>query len=201
YRGIVCPGFRRVHRADPDPTARDSRQMSARPLALVGFVLILPLLPLLLPDYFLHIVVQILLWGFIYTAWSMMGRYGLVSLGHGAFLGIGGYGPALLWNLYDVTPWLGIPVSVALAALLALLVGYPATRMRVVGHYYALVTLALSQVVALTIIALRGITGGSLGLLVRAAIPEQDPVLLPGARRVARRPRGVGLGRSRHGQQ
>jgi branched-chain amino acid transport system permease protein len=142
--------------------------MTARPLALLASVLILPLLPLMLPDYFLHIAVQILLWSFVYTAWSMMGRYGLVSLGHGAFLGIGGYGPALLWNLYGVTPWLGIPASVALAALLALLVGYPATRMRVVGHYYALVTLALSQVVALTIIALRGITGGSLGMTPRA---------------------------------
>src|SRR5712692_5039776 len=143
--------------------------MTARLLALLPALLVLGLLPLLLPDYFLHIAVQVLLWGFVYTAWSLMGRYGLVSLGHGAFLGIGGYGPALLWNLYDVTPWLGIPVSVALAALLALVVGYPATRMRVVGHYYALVTLALSQVVALTIIALRDITGGSLGMTPRAA--------------------------------
>jgi branched-chain amino acid transport system permease protein len=54
-----------------------------------------------------------------------------------------------------------------LAALLALVVGYPATRMRVVGHYYALVTLALSQVVALSIIAMRDITGGSLGMTPR----------------------------------
>src|SRR6266852_767845 len=120
--------------------------MTARLLALLAALLVLGLLPLLLPDYFLHIAVQILLWGFVYTAWSLMGRYGIVSLGHGAFLGIGGYGPALL----------------------ALVVGYPATRMRVVGHYYALVTLALSQVVALTIIALRDITGGSLGMTPRA---------------------------------
>ena len=142
--------------------------MTARIIAALAGVLILALLPLALPDYFLHIAVQILLWGFVYTAWSLMGRYGLVSLGHGAFLGIGGYVPALLWNFYDVTPWLGIPVSVVLAMLLALVVGYPATRMRVVGHYYALVTLALSQVVALTIIALRDVTGGSLGMTPRA---------------------------------
>lgn len=142
--------------------------MTARLIAALAGVLVLALLPLALPDYFLHIAVQILLWGFVYTAWSLMGRYGLVSLGHGAFLGIGGYVPALLWNFYDVTPWLGIPVSVVLAMLLALVVGYPATRMRVVGHYYALVTLALSQVVALTIIALRDITGGSLGMTPRA---------------------------------
>jgi branched-chain amino acid transport system permease protein len=142
--------------------------MSAQNAALAAALLAVALLPLLMPDYFLHIAVQVLLWGFVYTAWSLMGRYGLVSLGHGAFLGIGGYGPALLWNLYGVTPWLGIPLSVALAALLALMVGYPATRMRVIGHYYALVTLALSQVVALAIIALRDITGGSLGMTPRA---------------------------------
>lgn len=143
--------------------------MTARlPAALAALVLLL-LLPLALRDYFLHIAVQVLLWGFIYTAWSMMGRFGLVSLGHGAFLGVGGYVPALLWNHYDVTPWLGIPLSVLLAALLALVVGYPATRMRVVGHYYALVTLALSQVVLLSIIALRDMTGGSLGMTPRSA--------------------------------
>jgi len=29
----------------------------------------------------------------------MMGRFGLVSLGHGAFMGIGAYVPALLWTI------------------------------------------------------------------------------------------------------
>jgi branched-chain amino acid transport system permease protein len=136
-------------------------------LALVG-LMALALLPLALRDYFLHMAVQILIWGFVYTAWSVMGRFGLVSLGHGAFLGIGGYVPALMWNYWGVTPWLGIPASVVLAALLALVVGYPATRMRVIGHYYALVTLALSQVVLLSIVALRDVTGGSLGMTPRA---------------------------------
>ena len=144
--------------------------MSARlPWAPLGLAALLLLLPLVLKDYFLHIAVQVLLWSFVYTAWSLMGRFGLVSLGHGAFLGIGSYVPALLWNAYGVTPWLGLPLGMGLAALLALLVGYPATRMRVVGHYYALVTLALSQVVLLSIVALREVTGGSLGMTPRAA--------------------------------
>jgi branched-chain amino acid transport system permease protein len=112
--------------------------------------------------------VQIALWGFIYTAWSLMGRFGLVSLGHGAFLGIGAYVPALLWNAYGLTPWLGMPLAVALAVALALVVGYPCVRMRVVGHYYALVTLALGQVVLLVIVAARDVTGGSLGMTPRA---------------------------------
>jgi branched-chain amino acid transport system permease protein len=115
----------------------------------------------------LHILIQVLLWGFIYTAWSLMGRFGFVSLGHGAFLGVGAYVPALLWNYYDITPWLGIPVGVALSALLALVIGYPCFRLRVVGHYFALVTLALSQVVMLLIVAGRDFTGGSLGMTPR----------------------------------
>ena len=58
-----------------------------------------------------------LIWSFLYTSWSMMGRFGLVSLGHGAFLGIGAYVTALLWNHYlHVTPWLGIPAAAMLAA-------------------------------------------------------------------------------------
>jgi branched-chain amino acid transport system permease protein len=135
--------------------------------ALVGLGGLLAL-PFVTPAYFLHLLIQILLWGFIYTAWSMMGRFGLVSLGHGAFMGIGAYVPALLWNYFDVTPWLGIPLGIALSALLGVIIGYPCFRLKVVGHYFALVTLALSQVVLLSIVAARDITGGSLGMTPRS---------------------------------
>ena len=135
--------------------------------ALVGLGGLLAV-PFVTPAYFLHLLIQILLWGFIYTAWSMMGRFGLVSLGHGAFMGIGAYVPALLWNYFDLTPWLGIPLGIALSALLGLVIGYPCFRLKVVGHYFALVTLALSQVVLLSIVTARDITGGSLGLTPRS---------------------------------
>jgi branched-chain amino acid transport system permease protein len=130
---------------------------------------VLVIVPFFTPPYFLHLLIQILLWGFIYTAWSMMGRFGFVSLGHGAFMGVGAYVPALLWNYFDVTPWLGIPLGVAIAGLLGLVIGYPCFRLKVIGHYFALVTLALSQVVLLSIVAARDITGGSLGLTPKAA--------------------------------
>jgi branched-chain amino acid transport system permease protein len=145
--------------------------MTARYATLAGGFGILVLLFLLqhvASPYVLHLLIQILLWGFVYTAWSMMGRFGFVSLGHGAFMGVGAYVPALLWNYYALTPWIGIPLGVALAVLLALVIGYPCFRLKVIGHYFALVTLALSQVVLLSIVAARDITGGSLGLTQRA---------------------------------
>jgi branched-chain amino acid transport system permease protein len=141
---------------------------TARNTFFVVLLAALVALPLVTPAYFLHLLIQILLYSFIYTAWSMMGRFGFVSLGHGAFLGVGAYLPALLWNFYDVTPWIGIPVAVLLSVLLALLIGYPCFRLKVVGHYFALVTLALGQVVLLTIVAAREVTGGSLGMTPRS---------------------------------
>ena len=143
--------------------------MTARYAMLAGVFGMLIVPPLFASSYVMHLVIQILLWGFVYTAWSMMGRFGLVSLGHGAFMGVGAYVPALLWNYYGVTPWLGIPLGMALAVLLDIAIGYPCFRLKVVGHYFALVTLALSQIVLLSVTAARDITGGSLGLTQNAA--------------------------------
>jgi branched-chain amino acid transport system permease protein len=113
--------------------------------------------------YHLHILVLILIWSFAYTAWSIMGRFGLVSLGHGGFMGVGAYVTALLWNHLDVSPWIGIPISMVAAGVLALVVAYPCFRFRITGHYFVLVTLALSGIVLQVITATRDYTGGSLG--------------------------------------
>ena len=144
----------------------------ARALPVLG-VALLALIPLLgLTDYHLHILILILLWAFIYTGWSVMGRFGLVSLGHGAFLGIGAYTVTMLWNHFGVTPWLGIPAALVLACAVALVIGYPCFRFRITGHYFALVTLALSEVVRLLIVALRDYTGGSLGVTPRTGLAD-----------------------------
>lgn len=113
--------------------------------------------------YPLHIFVLILIWSFAYTSWSIMGGYGLVSLGHGGFMGIGAYVTALSWNYVHLSPWLGIPLGMSSAALVAVLIGYPCFRFRITGHYFALLTLALSAIVLQVITATRDYTGGSLG--------------------------------------
>jgi len=113
--------------------------------------------------YPLHIIVLILIWSFAYTSWSVMGRFGLVSLGHGGFMGVGAYVTALAWNHGHISPWLGIPLALIAGAALAAVVAYPCFRFRITGHYFALVTLALSGIVLQVITATRDHTGGSLG--------------------------------------
>ena len=128
----------------------------------LGLFALVPLLGV--GDYYLHLAITIMLWSFVYTSWSLMGRFGLVSFGHGAFLGIGAYITTMLWNHYGVTPWIGIPLALLLAVVVAVLIGYPCFRFRITGHYFALVTLALTEVVRMVIVALRDFTGGSLGV-------------------------------------
>ena len=129
--------------------------------ALAAALLLLPVV--YAQPYPLHILITILIWSFAYTSWSIMGRFGLVSLGHGGFMGVGAYVTALTWNNLGLTPWLGIPLALACAALLAVVVAWPCFRFRITGHYFALVTLALSGIVLQVITATRDITGGSLG--------------------------------------
>lgn len=121
------------------------------------------------PEYLLHLMITAFLLGLACTGWAMMGRFGQVSFGHGAFTGIGAYGMAMMWNLYGVSPWIGIPISVVLAAAGGALLAWPCFRLRVVGHYFALVTLAAGEIVRIFVTAARGITGGSLGMTPRLA--------------------------------
>jgi len=148
----------------------------AAAMLVVAVLVAAPFLPLgVTREYTIHVLVQIFIWSFIGGAWSLMGRFGLTSLGHGAFLGIGAYTTTLLWNFFDLTPWLGVLVAMALTAAFAVIVAYPCSRFQVVGHYFGLVTLAVGEVVRLLIVAERDWTGGSLGLTVKPA--GRDSVL------------------------
>jgi branched-chain amino acid transport system permease protein len=135
-------------------------------IILTAFVVVFPHLVQSL--YIIHIGTLIFIWAFITTAWSYMGRFGLISLGHGAFLGLGAYTTGLLFNAYGLSPWIGMLLGGLAAVLLAMLIGYACFRFGVIGDYFALVTLALGEVVALTLIAFRDITGGSLGFTLKS---------------------------------
>src|SRR5436190_6944123 len=162
----LCAGFRLLHRHDVHPARGPVREAlvnagnAARALGLAALIA----LPFVYRDpYHLHLLVLILIWSFAYTSWSIMGRFNLVSLGHGGFMGVGAYVTALLWNHLGVSPWIGIPISMVAAGALALVVAYPCFRFRITGHYFVLVTLALSGIVLQVITATRDWTGGSLG--------------------------------------
>ena len=81
------------------------------------------------------------------------------------------------------------------AGVLALVVAYPCFRFRITGHYFVLVTLALSGIVLQVITATRDYTGGSLGYTPErtkaaasgAAVRRQDHLVPDRAGRLGRR--------------
>ena len=73
----------------------------------------------------------------------LLGYGGLLSFGHAMFLGTAGYVCAHALKVWDVPPELGIGAGVAAAALLAVVTGVVAIRRQ--GIYFAMITLALAQ--------------------------------------------------------
>jgi branched-chain amino acid transport system permease protein len=120
--------------------------------------------PLVVRDaYLLDSLVLILLWGTLSAAWNVAGGYaGQVSLGHSAFFGLGAYAAALLGTRWHLSPWIGLLAGVGLATAAGLVLGYLANRLR--GPYFALATIAFSQVLLIVTSRWRGFTQGSEGI-------------------------------------
>jgi branched-chain amino acid transport system permease protein len=131
--------------------------------ALVVFGLA-AVIPLVVRDaYFLDAVVLILMWGAVSAAWNIAAGYaGQASLGHAAFFGIGTYAAALVTTKFDRSPWLGLVIGVLVSMLAGLAVGYLSNRLR--GPYFALSTIAFSQVLLIVASRWRGFTSGSEGI-------------------------------------
>lgn len=104
----------------------------------------------------LYFVMFIISWDFV------SGYTDLVSFGHTFFFATGGYTSALLNIEFGISPLIGIPVGVVLAAFGGLLFSIPALRIE--GHYLALFTL-LPPLILLQIFQLNSdIFGGRRGL-------------------------------------
>ncbi len=96
----------------------------------------------------------------------LAGTVGVFSLGQAALLAIGAYASALLALRLAWPPALSVPAAGLVTAALGTLVVFPALRLR--GHYAAVATLAIGDMVGLVILHWEGLTGGASGL---AAIP------------------------------
>ena len=91
--------------------------------------------------YYQHVLTIVAIFATLGLAWNILGGYaGVVSFGHAAFFGIGAFAVTLLLSVWNITPWLGIPAGMAMAALAAVLIGLPTLRLR--GIHFALAMLA-----------------------------------------------------------
>ncbi len=115
-------------------------------IAMAMALAVLLAAPLVANDYALTILILILYFAYVGQAWNvMMGFAGQLSLGHALYVGLGAYTTAALYVHFGVSPWLGLPLAVAIAVATGAFVGFLAFRFGVAGVYFAILTIAFCE--------------------------------------------------------
>ncbi|MGE3710337.1 MAG: ATP-binding cassette domain-containing protein [Hyphomicrobiaceae bacterium] len=111
-------------------------------LAILIFAIVYLLIGWLVRNsYYQLMMTLVLIWATMGMSWNMLSGYsGMISFGHAAFFGLGGYTMTIAFVNFGITPWLGIPIGIVVGVLAGLIIGWPTFRLR--GHYFALSMLA-----------------------------------------------------------
>jgi branched-chain amino acid transport system permease protein len=92
-------------------------------------------------SYYQLMMTLVLIWATVGISWNMLSGYsGMISFGHAAFFGLGGYTMTIAFVTFGITPWIGIPLGVVVGVIAGVIIGLPTFRLR--GHYFALSMLA-----------------------------------------------------------
>ena len=140
----------------------------------------LPLLalPLVLHnDVALTVLVFTFILGVLAVSFNLIFGYtGQLSMFHAAAFGIGAYATELSMANLGVSFWTGVLIAVLIVCAISLFVGSVCFRFRLKEFYFAIVTLACSEIVRLIILNWNSLTNGSLGI----NLTETPTLWLPG---------------------
>ncbi|MDO6964649.1 branched-chain amino acid ABC transporter permease [Rhizobium alvei] len=135
-----------------------------RGLPFAAFLLFLVASPLSLSDGSLHLATEMFVIIVIASMWNLLAGYaGLMSLGHQAFFGAGGYVLFIFSNKTGLHPYTGLIAAMLFGALVAALIAPVLFRLR--DAYFAIATWVLAEILSIAVQktdALGGITGVSL---------------------------------------
>lgn len=130
-------------------------------LLLASFVAAFPLL--VRNNYYRSIMVFVGIHAMVAIGLAMLLVYaGQISLGHGAFFGIGAYTSGILSAKFGVNPWLAQVVGILIVIVVAYAIGRPSLKLS--GHYLAMATLGFGWLTHIFFNEQIGLTGGPSGL-------------------------------------
>lgn len=92
----------------------------------------------------------------------LVGFTGQLTLGQIAYYAIGSYTVGILYTRFGVSPWIGVILGTAVAALCGVIVGLPAFNLR--GPFLATITISFYEIVYILLTNLSEFTGGPFGL-------------------------------------
>jgi branched-chain amino acid transport system permease protein len=140
-----------------------------RNLALLGACAVaLAVLPHALTVYLRSFVLFTMMYVVLALSWNIISGFtGYTSFGHVAFYGIGAYACAILVTDHR-WPWLAtLAVAAALAAVVALVIGYPVLRLK--GPYFAIAMLGAAEGTRVIATVWDSLTHGGLGISLPSA--------------------------------
>ncbi|MBR1219600.1 branched-chain amino acid ABC transporter permease [Bradyrhizobium sp. U87765 SZCCT0131] len=133
--------------------------VTSRNAALLGIVLA-AVSPWLLNDYWVAILIQVGMFGIAALGLNILvGFTGQISIGHAAFFLFGAFTSAYLSSKLGVPVFFAIPLSGVVTALVGLVFGLPAARLK--GLYLAIATLAAQYILLDFFSRAEWFTGGS----------------------------------------
>jgi branched-chain amino acid transport system permease protein len=120
-------------------------------LLVVGVVALAFVPTVVESDSIINLLILIFIYTMLASSWNILGGYtGQVNLGHAAFFGLGTLATRLLYiEGFPLFPSLLAGGVVAVA--FAMFIGVPAFRLRLRGDYFAIGTLALAQILYVTV--------------------------------------------------
>ena len=96
-------------------------------------------------------------------SWNILGGYaGYLSLGHAAFVGMGGYVVGILYLLFRWSPFLTFPLAGVAAGVLSLIIGAFCFRIR--GSYFLIATMLVLSIMQSLAVNLPSLTNGANGI-------------------------------------
>jgi len=135
----------------------------ARIAIAIVIVAILAAVPWFGSDVVVQFGISTLILAVLAQGWNIIGGYtGYASFGNSTFFGLGAYGVAIAMVQWHLPFWVGMVFGAAMAVAFAILLGLPVLRLK--GHYFAIATLALAQVVA-AIVSNIPLFGQNIGLV------------------------------------
>jgi branched-chain amino acid transport system permease protein len=154
-----CGNFKERYEQETTIFETDFGRMSV----LIGLVVLFFVLPFITSRYMLYVLNMIGIASIAAVGLNILiGFTGQISLGHGAFIGVGAYSAAVLATAWDFPFFLAVPSAGIITALVGMIFGIPSGRLK--GLYLTIATLAGQFIIEYVLIHWDSVTKGTMGI-------------------------------------
>lgn len=134
----------------------------------IGLFVLFAVIPVISGPYMLYVLNMIGIASIAAIGLNILiGFTGQISLGHGAFLGVGAYSGAILAISLGFPFWLAVPAAGIITAMVGMVFGIPSVRLK--GLYLTIATLAGQFIIEYVLVHWEGLTRGTMGIILPTA--------------------------------